>query len=1448
MIKEEQLEQLCLDWFKSIGYVTHCGYEIAPDGDSPERNDYRQIILFDRLIQQLQIINPHIPLATIEIVAHQIAKPEFPVLIKSNKAFHQFLLEGVKVEYKEGDKSITDHVLLVDFSNINNNQFLVVNQYTLSGTKGLRRPDILVFINGLPLAVIELKNPADESADIWSAYQQLQTYKDEVTDLFVFNEALVVSDGLNARVGSLTANKERFLPWRTLEHEDDRPLFEYRLETLVKGFFKPALFLDYIHYFVLFEQDADKTIKKIAAYHQFHAVREAVKATVIASQQRDIAEPRANYADKVVPGSGKAGVVWHTQGSGKSISMVCYASKLLAQSEMNNPTIVVVTDRNDLDGQLFNTFSMASETLKQTPVQAADRDNLRDILASRQSGGIIFTTVQKFALLGDESYHPVLSNRHNIVVVSDEAHRSQYGDKAKLNSKTGKYTFGYSKHMRDALPKASFIGFTGTPVAAEDKDTRAVFGDYVSIYDIQDAVDDGATVPIYYESRLAKLDINQAALEELNDEVEEALGEYCEEDEEDLASRESTKSKWATLEKLVGSEPRMEQVAKDLVAHYENRIASMPGKGMIVCMSREICVDMYNAIIAIKPQWHDNDTAKGAIKVVMTGSAADKEKLQAHIYNKETKKLFEKRFKDINDPLQLVIVRDMWLTGFDAPNCHTMYIDKPMKGHNLMQAIARVNRVFKDKPGGLVVDYIGIANELKHALKTYTDSKGKGAPTLDTREAYAILLEKMDVVRGMLQDFDYSDFVSNALQLLPGAMNHLLGQDDGKKRFLNVMAAISKAFTLSGTIDEAEDLKKEIAFLCAVKAAISKFTSIDKRRTDEDKNTALKQIIDNAIIADGVTDVFELVGLDKPNIGLLSDEFLEDVKNLPQKNLAMELLEKLLRDEIKARMKTDVVSEKKYSDRILETLRKYHNRAIETAQVIEELIELAKEMEADLNESEKLGLNPDEISFYRALIQNESAVRELGDNNLRDLAKYITAQLRKSTTVDWQVRDSVRAKLRTLVRRALKRWKYPPDGAKEALDLCLQQAEVLSNKWSFEDEQNNYPDLDHHRTSFSFEIDQNIAAPVLKHAFSSFKKDRSYGFADNISFKSSKHIEPMDETELDSLLKDPRNVPVWFGTNRSPNTSDNISSGFSDNWSEQTTLGRCIVNIPEGHVPGSTGSSWWIRLFKGDDRLSILSIDAITEDIYWQKLSDAMQTTDDGKRNDEALFFLHGYNVTFEQAAVRTAQLSYDLRIHPAVFFSWPSGGDIDDYPADEAAIEASYDSVIDFVSKLDACAFSSNSTLHVVAHSMGNRALLKALEAISKGMDGGKQSAIDKLVFAAPDVDARVFMQSLAKIETVGQHKTLYASQKDKAVWLSKVIHKYPRAGLLPPVTIAEGMDTIDATGVDETFLGHSYIASVRALIHDLSSLLKTSLPPAERVGLEKAITEYGKKYWRIK
>ncbi|MDY0223180.1 MAG: type I restriction endonuclease subunit R [Desulfobacterium sp.] len=1047
MINEDQLEQLCLEWFSEGGYDCVFGPDIAYDGKFPERTDYRQVVLTGRLIAAMQKINLHIPFTVLEEAALAITKPESPVLIHNNRTFHRLLLEGVPVEYNDGDETRHDHAQLIDFNSFQNNQFLVVNQFTIQGTKVNRRPDVVVFVNGLPIAVIELKNPSNEQTDVWDAFNQLQTYKEEISDLFVYNDALVVSDGWTARIGSLTANKERFMPWRTIKHEDDKPLLTYELEKMVKGFFNPELLLDYIRYFVIFEQEGDTTVKKIAGYHQFHAVREAVRVTVIASRQPEslqISDRRATYGNEVIPGSRKAGVVWHTQGSGKSISMCCYAGKLLQQLEMNNPTIVVVTDRNDLDGQLFNTFSNASELLRQTPVQAGSRDELREMLATRQAGGIIFTTVQKFSLQGDEEEsHPVLTHRSNIVVISDEAHRSQYGLKARLDTKTGKYIFGYAKHMRDAIPNASFIGFTGTPISLEDKDTRAVFGDYVSIYDIQDAVDDGSTVPIYYESRLAKLDINRDAVEKLNDEVDEVI-----EDEEDINLRERTKSKWAALEKLVGSEPRLKEVAQDLVSHFESRTKVIPGKAMIVCMSREICAHIYNAITSLKPAWHDLDPEKGAIKIVMTGSAADKPLLQPHIYSQQTKKRLEKRFKDVDDPMKLVIVRDMWLTGFDAPCCHTMYVDKPMRGHNLMQAIARVNRVFKDKPGGLVVDYIGIGNELKQALKTYTDSKGKGTPTLLAEEAFSLLLEKLEVVRAMYHGFDYSDYEANAIKLLPMAANHVLGLNDGKKRFLDNMAAITKAFSLCSTLDEAAPLRKEIAFFSAIKAAIIKHTTIDKKRTEEEKNSALKQILDNAVVADGIADIFELAGLDKPNISLLSDEFLEDVRRMPSKNLALELLEKLLRDAIKARTRNNVVQEMKYGERLLETLRKYHNRAIETAQVIEELIQMAKDFQEAMKRDEELGLSSNEIAFYDALANNESALRELGDEVLKIIAQELTKKLRASTTVDWQVRESVRAKMRNMIRRLLKKYKYPPDKRDDAIELILKQAEVLSHSWA----------------------------------------------------------------------------------------------------------------------------------------------------------------------------------------------------------------------------------------------------------------------------------------------------------------------------------------------------------------------------------------------------------------
>ena len=728
--------------------------------------------------------------------------------------------------------------------------------------------------------------------------------------------------------------------------------------------------------------------------------------------------------------------------------MCCYAGKLLQQPEMHNPTIIVVTDRNNLDGQLYETFCNAQELLKQTPVQARSRNELRNLISERETGGIIFTTVQKFALKDDEREHIVLNDRHNIVVISDEAHRSQYGLDANLKS-DGSYRFGYAKHMRDAIPNASFIGFTGTPISLNERDTVAVFGDYVSIYDIQDAVDDGSTVPIYYESRLAKLNLNQKEIEELSKQVDELIAD------ENHSEQEKTKGVWSRLEKIVGASPRLEIVSKDLVNHFETRCEVMEGKGMIVGMSRDICAYLYNEIIKLRPEWHDNDPTKGAIKVIITGASSDKPLLQPHIRSKRMKDDIAKRFKNPDDPLRLVIVCDMWLTGFDVPCCHTMYVDKPMRGHSLMQAIARVNRVFKDKPGGLVVDYIGIASELKNALKTYTDSKGRGKPTREADEAFRVLAEKIDAIRGMFaktpqnNGFDISELEDNASKLLVPAANYILGLDDGKKRLFDLVLTVIKAYSLCSTLDEVKPLRKEIAFYSAIKAALSKvhITPIPGNNKNA-KNSALKQILDNAIIADGVTDIFKLCGLDKPNIGLLSDEFLEDVRRMPEQNLAVELLERLLADAIKSKIRNNVVLEKRYGDRLQKTLRLYNNRTIETAQVIEELIQMAKDYQEELKKEESLGLNVDEIAFYDALANNESAVRELGDETLKKIATVITEKLRKSTTVDWQVRESVRSKLRILVRRTLQRYKYPPDKSAEAVDLIMEQAEALSNSWS----------------------------------------------------------------------------------------------------------------------------------------------------------------------------------------------------------------------------------------------------------------------------------------------------------------------------------------------------------------------------------------------------------------
>ncbi|MGC6408905.1 type I restriction endonuclease subunit R [Bisgaard Taxon 45] len=1050
MIDENVLEQAALDWFRETGWQTFHGKELFTEGRNPQRHQLSAVILEPIFRTQFALLNPHLPVDCVEQVLAKLKQAESRDLVEANLAFHKLLIHGVPVTYKQGEETCFETAFLVDFAHPEKNAFWAVNQFEVRGLH-LRRPDIVCFINGLPIAILELKNPADEKTDVWNAFHQLQTYKNDLFDLLMFNGALAISDGVIAKVGSLTADEERFMPWRTVKNENDKPTVEWQLETLIRGFFRPDLFTDYLRFFILFEKDEkNRLIKKQAGYHQFHAVREAVKATVIASRQiadDQVQVPRASYGRDVQVGSKKAGVVWHTQGSGKSISMCCYAGKLLQQPEMGNPTLIVVTDRNDLDGQLFKQFSLAKDLLKQEPVQAESREQLRELLARREVGGVIFTTVQKFALQENEQSHPLLNGRHNIVVISDEAHRSQYGLTAKLNAK-GEFQFGYAKHMRDALKNATFIGFTGTPIETEDKDTRAVFGDYVSIYDIQDAVDDGATVPIYYESRLARLDINRAEIEELAQQFDDLV------EEEEQTEAERIKGEFTRLEKLVGAQPRLQQIAKDLIAHFEKRQESQEGKAMIVAMSREICVHLYNEIVALKSEWHSEDPAKGAIKIVMTGSAADKALLQPHIYSKQVKQDLEKRFKNPDDPLKLVIVRDMWLTGFDAPCCHTMYVDKPMRGHNLMQAIARVNRVFKDKPGGLVVDYIGIANELKQALHTYTNAKGRGKPTIDTEEAFAVLLEKMDAIAGMFatplegKALDISQFETKAMSLLPKAANHILGLDEGKKRFADLVLAATKAYALCATLEQAKAYQRKLAFYSAVKAMMSKEQIGDGKLRKKQQDHVLKQILDNSLIADGVDDIFSLCGLDKPNIGLLSDEFLEDVRQMEHKNLAVELLEKLLQDNIQSRGSRNLVQERKYRERLEATLTKYHNRGIETAQVIEELIQMAKEFQEAFKRAEDLGLNSDEIAFYDALANNESAVRELGDQILKAIALELVKQLRRSVTVDWQVRESVRARLRILVRRILQKYKYPPDKADEAIDLVLEQAETLSYEWS----------------------------------------------------------------------------------------------------------------------------------------------------------------------------------------------------------------------------------------------------------------------------------------------------------------------------------------------------------------------------------------------------------------
>jgi type I restriction enzyme R subunit len=1063
-VTEDHVEQATLEWLSALGWEVGHGPDVSPpDAKTPgnERDTYRDVTLRHRLRDAIRRLNPHIPAGAQDEACRMVLNPNIPGQVQANRQMHRWLVEGVPVQYQKDGETRGDRVKLVDWTDSARNDWLALNQFSIQGPKLTRRPDVVLFLNGLPVVVVELKNPGDENADLWAAFNQLHAYKEDIPDLFQSNALLVISDGIEARVGSLTADQERFMAWRTIDGVTVDPLGAMKqLETLVHGLFQRDLLLDYLRHFILFE-DEGKLVKKVAGYHQFHAVRAVVESVLEASN------PKADASRR-----GKGGVVWHTQGAGKSIEMTCLGGKLMQHPQMGNPTLVVVTDRNDLDNQLFGVFAGASELLRETPVQADTRPKLRELLANRPSGGIIFTTIQKFTPGEDEDSFPVLSDRHNIVVICDEAHRSQYGfhasmpklqkqlkDARKASAANEPMAlqaaepvanygglrnvrYGYAQHLRDGLPNATFVAFTGTPVSLEDRDTRAVFGDYVHIYDVEQAVKDGATVPIYYESRLARLELQEADAPLLDDEVEELT-----EDEEDDTAKAAQLRRWAALEKLVGAPPRIQKVAADLVEHFENRLASLDGKATVVAMSREICVHLYDAIVALRPSWHDPDPERGAIKVIMTGSASDKALLKPHIYSKDVKKRLERRYKDPADPFKLVIVRDMWLTGFDAPCMHTMYVDKPMKGHNLMQAIARVNRVFKDKPGGLVVDYIGIANELKAALKDYTQAKGKGKPTIAAEDALAVLLEKMEVLHDMLHGFDYTDFRTKAWQLLPGVANHVLGLEDGKKRFADTVLAASKAFALCCTLDEALAHRDELAFLQAVKAALTKFGTSGKKLSDEQKEHALRQIISKAVVSAEVVDIFKAAGLNRPDIGILSEEFLEDVRHMKERNLAVELLERLLKDDIRSRFKTNVVQQAKFSELLQQSLQRYRNRAIETAQVIEELIEMAKKFHAAAQRGVQLGLNGDEMAFYDALATNEAAVRDLGDETLKAIAVELTQKLRASVTVDWSVRETVRARLRVMVKTLLKRYKYPPDRQEEATETVLKQAESLSADW-----------------------------------------------------------------------------------------------------------------------------------------------------------------------------------------------------------------------------------------------------------------------------------------------------------------------------------------------------------------------------------------------------------------
>ena len=1071
-ITEADVERAALNWLEGLDWLIAHGPDlsacdaclrathrqaqagIAPDTANAERSDYGQVILERRVRDALALFNPGLPATAVEDAFRKLIHPEGSTPESRNRAFHRMLVDGVTVEYRADNGAIRGaQARVIDFDDPVGNDWLAVNQFTVVENENSRRPDVVLFVNGLPLGVIELKNPADEDATVWTAWRQLQTYKAELPTLFSMNAVLMVSDGVEARVGTLTAGREWFKPWRTVSGETLADSHMPQLQVMLLGTCEQPRFLSLLRDFIVFEDDGSGALlKKMAGYHQFHAVQVAVGETLRAAKlqrakTRIAQEGDGRYESGRMPGGAigdrRIGVVWHTQGSGKSLTMAFYAGRIIREPAMENPTVVLLTDRNDLDDQLFGTFSRCRDLLRQPPMQAESRADLRSKL-SVNAGGVVFTTIHKFmppvaacsvrgGVVEKGDRHPPLSARRNIVVIADEAHRSQYD-----------FIDGFASHMRDALPNASFVGFTGTPIELQDANTRAVFGEYISIYDIQRSVEDRATVPIYYESRLAKLALDEKEKPKIDPEFEEAT------EGEEIERREKLKTKWAQLEAVVGAENRLKLVAEDIVRHFEQRLEALDGKAMVVCMSRRICIDLYRELVKQRPNWHDDDDDKGHLKVVMTGSASDPPDWQRHVRNKPRREALAKRFRNPSDSLRMVLVRDMWLTGFDAPSLHTMYVDKPMRGHGLMQAIARVNRVFRDKPGGLVVDYLGLAHELKQALATYTESGGTGRTAVDQGEAVAVMLEKYEICCGLFHGFDRSDWINGTpaerLGLLPAAQEHVLAQENGKDRCVRAVRELSQAFALAVPHEETTRIRDDVAFFQAVRSVLAKRATVDAR-PEEDLDHAVRQIISRAVASEGVVDIFAAAGLEKPDISILSDEFLAEVRDMPQRNLAVELLQKLLKGELATRRRKNVVQARSFAEMLERTLRRYQNRAVEAAQVIEELIELAREMRAANARGEALGLSEDEVAFYDALETNDSAVQVLGDETLRGIARELVATVRGNVTIDWTLRENVRAHLRVLVKRILRKHGYPPDKREKATRTVLEQAEVLSEGW-----------------------------------------------------------------------------------------------------------------------------------------------------------------------------------------------------------------------------------------------------------------------------------------------------------------------------------------------------------------------------------------------------------------